>query len=213
MSISKSFFISFEGIDACGKSTQVKLLLNQMNKASKNTILVREPGGSTISERIREILLDKNLQEMSERTEALLMTASRSQLTYEKIIKNLKHGKNVISDRFSDSTLAYQGGGRELDIDWLIKLNKFATFDLKPDITFLIDLHPEEALKRKNIQQDRIENAGIEFQLKVRNMYLHVSKLFQDRIVIIDGHEEASVINKKILDELFRRNIINEDII
>ena len=213
MSISKSFFISFEGIDACGKSTQVKLLLNQMNKASKNTILVREPGGSTISERIREILLDKNLQEMSERTEALLMTASRSQLTYEKIIKNLKHGKNVISDRFSDSTLAYQGGGRELDIDWLIKLNKFATFDLKPDITFLIDLHPEEALKRKNIQQDRIENAGIEFQLKVRNMYLHVSKLFQDRIVIIDGRDEASVINKKILDELFRRNIINEDII
>ena len=213
MSISKSIFISFEGIDACGKSTQVKLLLNQMNKASKNTILVREPGGSTISERIREILLDKNLQEMSERTEALLMTASRSQLTYEKIIKNLKHGKNVISDRFSDSTLAYQGGGRELDIDWLIKLNKFATFDLKPDITFLIDLHPEEALKRKNIQQDRIENAGIEFQLKVRNMYLHVSKLFQDRIVIIDGHDEASVINKKILDELFRRNIINEDII
>jgi dTMP kinase len=213
MSISKSFFISFEGIDACGKSTQVKLLLNQMNKASKNTILVREPGGSTISERIREILLDKNLQEMSERTEALLMTASRSQLTYEKIIKNLKHGKNVISDRFSDSTLAYQGGGRELDIDWLIKLNKFATFDIKPDITFLIDLHPEEALKRKNIQQDRIENAGIEFQLKVRNMYLHVSKLFQDRIVIIDGHEKASVINKKILDELFRRNIINEDII
>lgn len=213
MSISKSFFISFEGIDACGKSTQVKLLLNQMNKAYKNTILVREPGGSTISERIREILLDKNLQEMSERTEALLMTASRSQLTYEKIIKNLKHGKNVISDRFSDSTLAYQGGGRELDIDWLIKLNKFATFDLKPDITFLIDLHPEEALKRKNIQQDRIENAGIEFQLKVRNMYLHVSKLFQDRIVIIDGHDEASVINKKILDELFRRNIINEDII
>ena len=213
MSISKSFFISFEGIDACGKSTQVKLLLNQMNKASKNTILVREPGGSTISERIREILLDKNLQEMSERTEALLMTASRSQLTYEKIIKNLKHGKNVISDRFSDSTLAYQGGGRELDIDWLIKLNKFATFDLKPDITFLIDLHPEEALKRKNIQQDRIENAGIEFQLKVRNMYLHVSKLFQDRIVIIDGHDEASAINKKILDELFRRNIINEDII
>ena len=87
MSISKSRFISFEGIDACGKSTQVKLLLNQMNKVSNNTILVREPGGSIISERIREVLLDKNLHEMSERTEALLMTASRSQLTYEKIIK------------------------------------------------------------------------------------------------------------------------------
>ena len=117
MSISKSRFISFEGIDACGKSTQVKLLLNQMNKVSNSTILVREPGGSIISERIREVLLDKNLHEMSERTEALLMTASRSQLTYEKIIKNLNSGKNVISDRFSDSTLAYQGGGRDLSIN------------------------------------------------------------------------------------------------
>ena len=92
MSTSRPFFLSFEGIDACGKSTQVKLLLNQMNKSSNNTILVREPGGSIISERIREILLDKNLHEMSERTEALLMTASRSQLTYEKILENLNRG-------------------------------------------------------------------------------------------------------------------------
>ena len=212
MSISKSRFISFEGIDACGKSTQVKLLLNQMNKVSNSTILVREPGGSIISERIREVLLDKNLHEMSERTEALLMTASRSQLTYEKIIKNLNSGKNVISDRFSDSTLAYQGGGRDLSIDWLIKLNKFATFDVEPDITFLIDLHPEEAVKRKDIEQDRIENAGIDFQIKVRNTYLEIAKIFPDRIVLIDGHNEISEINKKILNELLRRNIINENI-
>ena len=212
MSISKSRFISFEGIDACGKSTQVKLLLNQMNKVSNSTILVREPGGSIISERIREVLLDKNLHEMSERTEALLMTASRSQLTYEKIIKNLNSGKNVISDRFSDSTLAYQGGGRDLSIDWLIKLNKFATFDVEPDITFLIDLHPEEAVKRKDIEQDRIENAGIDFQIKVRNTYLEMAKIFPDRIVLIDGHNEISEINKKILNELLRRNIINETI-
>lgn len=212
MSISKSRFISFEGIDACGKSTQVKLLLNQMNKVSNSTILVREPGGSIISERIREVLLDKNLHEMSERTEALLMTASRSQLTYEKIIKNLNSGKNVISDRFSDSTLAYQGGGRDLSIDWLIKLNKFATFDVEPDITFLIDLHPEEAVKRKDIEQDRIENAGIDFQIKVRNTYLEIAKIFPDRIVLIDGHNEISEINKKILKELLRRNIINETI-
>ena len=128
MSISRGSFISFEGIDACGKSTQVKLLLKQMNKVANNTILVREPGGSIISERIREILLDKNLHEMSERTEALLMTASRSQLTYEKILKNLKEGKNIISDRYSDSTLAYQGGGRDINLDWLINLNNFATF-------------------------------------------------------------------------------------
>jgi len=210
MSTSKAHFISFEGIDACGKSTQVKLLLNQMNKASNNTILVREPGGSAISERIREILLDKNLQEMSNRSEALLMTASRSQLTYEKILKNLKNGKNVISDRFSDSTLAYQGGGRKLDLEWLIELNRFATFDLQPDITFLIDIHPEEAIKRKNIQQDRIENAGIDFQIMVRNTYLDIAKRFQDRIVLIDGHSEINQINNKIIDELLRRNIIDE---
>jgi len=210
MSTSKAHFISFEGIDACGKSTQVKLLLNQMNKASNNTILVREPGGSAISERIREILLDKNLQEMSDRSEALLMTASRSQLTYEKILKNLKNGKNVISDRFSDSTLAYQGGGRKLDLEWLIELNRFATFDLQPDITFLIDIHPEEAIKRKNIQQDRIENAGIDFQIMVRNTYLEIAKRFQDRIVLIDGHSEINQINNKIIDELLRRNIIDE---
>jgi len=213
MSISRGSFISFEGIDACGKSTQVKLLLKQMNKVANNTILVREPGGSIISERIREILLDKNLHEMSERTEALLMTASRSQLTYEKILKNLKEGKNIISDRYSDSTLAYQGGGRDINLDWLINLNNFATFSLEPDITFLIDLHPAEAVKRKNIQQDRIESAGIAFQEKVRNSYLKISKRFQDRIVLINGHDEISKINKKIIDELLRRNIINETII
>ena len=210
MSTSRPFFLSFEGIDACGKSTQVKLLLNQMNKSSNNTILVREPGGSTISERIREILLDKNLYEMSDRTEALLMTASRSQLTYEKILENLNRGKNVISDRFSDSTLAYQGGGRDIDFEWLGKLNKFATFDLDPDITFLIDLHPAEAQKRKNIQQDRIEGAGLDFQIKVRDSYLEIAKRFQDRIVLIDGHNDINTINKKIVDELLRRNIINE---
>ena len=210
MSTSRPFFLSFEGIDACGKSTQVKLLLNQMNKSSNNTILVREPGGSTISERIREILLDKNLHEMSDRTEALLMTASRSQLTYEKILENLNRGKNVISDRFSDSTLAYQGGGRDIDFEWLVKLNKFATFDLDPDITFLIDLHPAEAQKRKNIHQDRIEGAGLDFQIKVRDSYLEIAKRFQDRIVLIDGHNDINTINKKIVDELLRRNIINE---
>ena len=213
MSISRGSFISFEGIDACGKSTQVKLLLKQMNKVANNTILVREPGGSIISERIREILLDKNLHEMSERTEALLMTASRSQLTYEKILKNLKEGKNIISDRYSDSTLAYQGGGRDINLNWLINLNNFATFSLEPDITFLIDLHPAEAVKRKNIQQDRIESAGIAFQEKVRNSYLKISKRFQNRIVLINGHDEISKINKKIIDELLRRNIINETII
>ena len=208
MSISKGKFISFEGIDACGKSTQVKLLLKEMNTSSNKTILVREPGGSTISEEIRDILLNSKLNEMSDRTEALLMTGSRAQLTYEKIISNLDEGKNVIADRYSDSTLAYQGGGRGLDIEWLIKLNQFATYNLSPDVTFLIDLHPEEAIKRKDIENDRIEKAGIDLQINVRNRYLEIAKRFDDRIVVLDGHNQVNIIHQKIVKELSRRKII-----
>ena len=208
MSISKGKFISFEGIDACGKSTQVKLLLKEMNTYSNKTILVREPGGSTISEEIRDILLNSKLNEMSDRTEALLMTGSRAQLTYEKIMSNLDEGKNVIADRYSDSTLAYQGGGRGLDIEWLIKLNQFATYNLSPDVTFLIDLHPEEAIKRKDIENDRIEKAGIDLQINVRNAYLEIAKRFDDRIVVLDGHNQVNIIHQKIVKELSRRKII-----
>ena len=207
-SIFKGKFISFEGIDACGKSTQVKLLLNEMNTSSNKTILVREPGGSTISEEIRDILLNSKLNEMSDRTEALLMTGSRAQLTYEKIMSNLDEGKNVIADRYSDSTLAYQGGGRGLDIEWLIKLNQFATYNLSPDVTFLIDLHPEEAIKRKDIENDRIEKAGIDLQINVRNAYLEIAKRFDDRIVVLDGHNQVNIIHQKIVKELSRRKII-----
>jgi len=208
MSISKGKFISFEGIDACGKSTQVKMLLNHMNMSSNNTILVREPGGSTISEQIRDILLNKNLYEMSDRTEALLMTGSRAQLTYEKISTNLIEGKNVIADRYSDSTLAYQGGGRGLDMEWLIELNRFATYNLLPDVTLLIDLHPEEAIKRKDTENDRIEKAGMDLQVKVRNSYLDIAKRFHERIVILDGHDDINNIHQNILEELLRRKIL-----
>ena len=198
MSISKGKFISFEGIDACGKSTQVKLLLKEMNTSSNKTILVREPGGSTISEEIRDILLNSKLNEMSDRTEALLMTGSRAQLTYEKIMSNLDEGKNVIADRYSDSTLAYQGGGRGLDIEWLIKLNQFATYNLSPDVTFLIDLHPEEAIKRKDIENDRIEKAGIDLQINVRNAYLEIAKQSSNRVYLVDGEQDTKIVHENI---------------
>tara|TARA_Y100001970_G_C13678986_1_gene576732 strand:- start:64 stop:606 length:543 start_codon:yes stop_codon:yes gene_type:complete len=180
-----------------------------MNVSFNNAILVREPGGSIISEQIRDILLNKNLNEMSDRTEALLMTGSRAQLTYEKISTNLNDGKNVIADRYSDSTLAYQGGGRGLDLEWLIELNSFATYDLSPDVTFLIDLHPQEAIKRKNNENDRIEKAGMDLQVRVRNSYLEIAKRFHERIVILDGHDEINNIHQQILEELSRRKIIS----
>jgi len=208
MSTSKGSFITFEGIDGCGKSTQVKMLVELLNNFANNTILVREPGGTTISEEIREILLHRHLADISDRTEALLMTGSRAQLTYEIILPNLIKGKNVVADRFYDSTLAYQGGGRKLDLNWLIKLNRFATYDLEPDVTFFIDVLPEEASKRKSKEKDRIERAGIELQTLVRNSYLELQSIFKERFVLIDGHESIETIHSTILEELRRRNII-----
>ena len=208
MSISKGNFITFEGIDGCGKSTQVRKLVETMNSVGKKTILVREPGGTTISEEIREILLHRHLSNISDRTEALLMTGSRAQLTYELIMPNLINGKNIVADRFSDSTLAYQGGGRKLDIDWLINLNHFATYELEPDVTFLVDILPEEASKRKSREKDRIERAGIELQTLVRNTYLELSIRFKERFVVVDGHETIENIHNAIINELKRRQIL-----
>ena len=208
MSISKGKFISFEGIDGCGKSTQVKMLVNAMNNTERNTILVREPGGTIISEEIRQILLHRHISNISNRTEALLMTGSRAQLTYEVIMPKLIKGQNIIADRFYDSTLAYQGGGRNLDLDWLIKLNHFATYDLEPDVTFLIDILPEEASKRKSKEGDRIERAGIELQTLVRDTYLELSIRFKERIVVIDGHDTIENIHSLIIEELKRKQII-----
>ena len=208
MSISKGKFISFEGIDGCGKSTQVKMLVNAMNNTERNTILVREPGGTIISEEIRQILLHRHISNISNRTEALLMTGSRAQLTYEVIMPKLIKGQNIIADRFYDSTLAYQGGGRNLDLDWLIKLNHFATYDLEPDVTFLIDILPEEASKRKSKEGDRIERAGIELQTLVRDTYLELSIRFKERIVVIDGHDTIENIHSLIIEELKRKKIV-----
>lgn len=183
MSIFKGKFITFEGIDGCGKSTQVKLLIDSLNRSENKTILVREPGGTTISEEIRDILLHRHLEDICDRTEALLMTGSRAQLTYEIIQPNLSAGINVIADRYTDSTLAYQGGGRNIELEWLIQLNRFATYNLEPNVTFFVDILPEEASRRKSQEKDRIERAGIDLQAKVRNAYLELVDRFQDRFV------------------------------
>jgi len=202
-------FITFEGIDGCGKSTQAKLLLEYMNKSGVETILVREPGGTNISESIREILLHSSSGQMGDRTESLLMTASRTQLTQEVIIPNMDQGKFVIADRYSDSTLAYQGGGRNLDIEWLIELNNYATFTLLPDITFFVDIRSEEALKRLDSNKDRIEGEGIEFQARVRKTYHELAERFNDRYVILDGYGEIGDIHQKVLNEMIRRKFIS----
>ena len=208
-SLNNAKFITFEGIDGCGKSTQARLLLDYMNNSGVETILVREPGGTNISESIREILLHSSSSQMGDRTESLLMTASRAQLTQNVIIPNMDQGKFVIADRYSDSTLAYQGGGRNLDIEWLIELNNYATFTLLPDITFFVDIRPEEALRRKDSDKDRIEGEGIELQTRVRKTYQILAERFNDRYVIIDGYAEKGDIHQKVLNEMKRRKFIS----
>ena len=207
MSIFKGKFITFEGIDGCGKSTQVKLLIDALNRSENKTILVREPGGTTISEEIRDILLHRHLEDICDRTEELLMTGSRAQLTYEIIQPNLSAGINVIADRYTDSTLAYQGGGRNIELEWLIQLNRFATYNLEPNVTFFVDILPEEASRRKSQEKDRIERAGIDLQAKVRNAYLELVDRFQDRFVLINGHDTIENIHESILLEIQRRHL------
>ncbi len=207
----KGVFISFEGIDGCGKSTQVSLLLSRLNDQGIKTKLVREPGGTKISEKIRNILLNKNYYEMSSRTEALLMTASRAQLTKEEIIPALEKGIFVIADRFKDSTLAYQGGGRGLNTEFLIGLNDFATFEIDPDLTFFLDIDAKDSFSLSKIENaDRIEGAGIEFQQKVRNEYNKLAKLYDDRFITIDGSKSISVIHSTIWEKTI--NFFNENL-
>jgi len=205
----RGIFVSFEGIDGCGKSTQVKILMDRFIEEGSECVLVREPGGTKISEDIRDILLSNRNLDLTSRTEALLMTASRAQLTNQKILPALNAGKCVIADRFSDSTLAYQGGGRGLELDYLISLNDFATSGATPDITFNLDINPDSAFNRPNsAEPDRIENAGIEFQKKVREQYKIIAKRFPDRIFTIDGSNTISSIHSTIWEKTI--NCINE---
>ena len=208
MSTSKGLFITFEGIDGCGKSSQVKLLVDYLNQTGDKTIMVREPGGTKISEEIRDILLNRHLDDICDRTEALLMTGSRSQLTYEIILPELENGFNVVADRYYDSTLAYQGGGRELNLEWLIKLNYFATYNLEPNITFFIDIDPNEAQKRKKQEKDRIERAGIDLQNRVRNSYMDLAQRFKERYVTINGNSTIDRIHSDIIDEMKKKKLI-----
>ena len=208
--LDKARFISFEGIDGSGKTTQATLFLDKLIRKGKQGILVREPGGTPISEAIRNVLLTKGNRQMVARTEALLMTASRSQLTKEVILPNLKQNRWVIADRYADSTLAYQGGGRELNLDWLQDLNKFATYDLEPNVTFVIDILPKEALRRRGQTEDRIEEEGIAFQKQVRRTYLELAQQYSDRIIVIDGHMDREIIQNNIWDEIKRRYFLTQ---
>ena len=197
--MTKNHFITFEGIDGSGKSTQAKILVEKLQTLNLETLFLREPGGTSIAEEIRSVLLNNREEEMSSRSEALLMCASRAQLTKDIIAPELKAGKWIVADRYADSTLAYQGGGRGLNLDWLIKLNQFATYGVEPDLTFYIDIEPEVGFqRRKGLSSDRIESAGLNFQNDIRQKYLEIVDNFGDRCVIIDGNLSVDEISNYI---------------
>lgn len=196
-------FITFEGIDFCGKSTQVELLKKYFEKKGKSVEVIREPGGTDISEKIRDILLDKKNNRMFMETELLLFSASRAQLVREKIKPFLENGKIVISDRFHDSSTAYQGFGRGLPVNAVMNVHELAIGDTVPDITFFIDIPVSVAIERKKAKTanelDRIEVSADDFFEKVRNGYLSIAKT-ESRFRVLDGTESIESIHHKIIN-------------
>ncbi|GMU95938.1 MULTISPECIES: dTMP kinase [Ignavibacterium] len=196
-------FITFEGIDFCGKSTQVELLKNYFEKKGKTVKVIREPGGTEISEKIRDILLDKKNNKMFMETELLLFSASRAQLVREKINPFIEEGAIVISDRFHDSSTAYQGYGRGLPIDSVLNVHKLAIGNTIPDITFIIDIPVSIAVQRKaektHQELDRIEVSSNDFYEKVRNGYLSIAKE-ENRFRVVDGTKSIEEIHNIIIN-------------
>jgi dTMP kinase len=194
-------FITFEGLDFCGKSTQVAILKKYLEDLGKNILLIREPGGTAISEKIRDLLLDKKNSEMNDKTELLLFYSSRSQLIREEIRPKLKEGYFVLSDRFHDSSTAYQGYGRGLNLEFIEKLNEFVLGETMPDITFFIDVPLDVIQKRKELKNglvlDRIESSNDDFYTRVRNGYYKISER-EERFKIIDGRREIEIIFEEI---------------
>ena len=197
-------FITFEGIDFSGKSTQIKLFTEKLDQLNKSYMMVREPGGLELCEEIRETILDNKHSDMTPETELLLYSASRAQLVIQKIKPALNSYDYIIGDRFFDSTTVYQGFGRQLDIEFIKQLNQFATRQLTPDITFLLDVSVEESYERRKSagrSEDRIEKAGTQFFTRVRDGYL-VLAANEKRIHVLDGTKPADEIHNKIMETI-----------
>lgn len=195
------FFITFEGIDFCGKTTQAWKLVTYLRRKGHKVLLVREPGGDRIAERIRRILLSKKNSEMTALTELLLYEAARSQLTERVILPALKEGKMVVCDRYSDSSLAYQGYGRGLNKNMIKHLNHISTSGLLPHLTILLDLPVKtsfERRKREKRKKDRLEKERVEFHLRIREGYLKLARQNRKRIKIVDGMENVEKTWQKV---------------
>ena len=178
-------FVTFEGVDGSGKSTQARLLAEKLRSEGREAVLTREPGGTGAGERIREILLHG--EKLAPWAEASLFAAARAQLVDEVIRPALARGADVVSDRYLDSSLAYQGVARGLGIERVLELNLLATSGLLPDRTFLILLSPAEAAARRRGEPDRIEREGVAFTEEVDRAYREIARVFAQRVAVVDG--------------------------
>lgn len=194
-------FISFEGIDCCGKTTQVTLLIEKLQSVHRDHLLLREPGGTAISEKIRSILLDKKNLSMTQISELMLFSASRAQLVVEVIKPALSESRIVICDRYVDSTTAYQGYGRGLPLGAVKTINRVVTMDVMPKKTFFIDISVQEMYARRsasNLETDRMELSNEEFFERVRKGYHDLAKEEPDRFVVINGTQPMMEIHEEI---------------
>ena len=193
-------FITLEGVDGSGKSTQAALLAEALGP---DTVSIREPGGTAAAERIREILADPETP-LDPLAEMLLFLAARSDLVASVIRPALESGRTVVSDRFTDSTVAYQGFVRRLGPDRVRELNAAATGDLVPDLTLLIEVDPEDALARAT-DGGRFEAEGLEFQRRVADAYREIAGRETDRIIVIDGHGTTAEVHDRIMAAISER--------
>lgn len=199
--MSKGLFVTFEGVDGCGKTTQIELLNKYLQSKGFKTLLTREPGAKGLGEKVREILLNYD-GEVSPRCESFLFLADRAQNADCIIKPAIKNGVIVLCDRHTDSTIAYQGYGRGVNIAELKSLNDMAVGGLKPDLTFVFDIDAETSMQRVGSEKDRMESAGFEFFEKVRKGYLDIAKQEPERVKVIDSTKPIEQIHKEVLELL-----------
>ena len=197
--MTRGLFITFEGADGCGKTTQIELLDKYLTKKGKKTLLTREPGAKGLGVKLREILLNYD-GEVSPQCESFLFLADRAQHVDCIIKPALKEGKIILCDRHTDSTVAYQGYGRGLDLDRINMLNNIATSGLKPDLTIVFDIDVETSMQRVGKEKDRMESAGVEFFNKVREGYLEIAKNEPNRVKVIKSSDTIENIHKQVVE-------------
>lgn len=200
-------FISFEGIDGCGKTTQIELLAARLSRREYSYLRTREPGGTALAEAIRNYLLHSS-DTLDARAELLLFGASRAAHVAQIIRPALSSGEIVISDRFADSSVAYQGGGLGLDKNFVRAMNSFATENLHPDATFFLDIEPKTAHARRAQEiEDRIEARGLEFQARVRDTFLEIAREEPNRVHVLDGAQSREILHAQIVEILQARGL------